>query len=452
MKFRPLPFFVSILLGILFLLAIVRLSAYLIQFREQTLQVDFSAYYTAGQSLNLGLSPYKNNFSQDPPVWDGIARSRYSRFLYPPLVAAFFQPLASIPYYDSKFIWEFITLFALGFSLFLTTKVFPLRTAGSYLLAGILAGVFFPLLIHLERGQIDLITLFFITLSVLHIVKRTKRSDLLSGIFLAVATLLKLHCVYILPFLLIRKRWGVLTGYIYGGILIAIASVILAGWDSSVDYAIRQFPRISGLVKVDDSLLPAEKRVIRDIQQGTPDGHSIKDGRVYKLESLSFLSDATVVEPATKYLGENGILVSRSIVSLLLFGVAFFFVWSSDRRFNHETASVQQDFLFWQIPFVTILLTAPLTWAMNTVWLMPFAVILVSLYSSIPNKTEILSLLPVSIGFLVIAIGNDQFNFPPFLESMWEFRYMMGEVIIIFGLLYRLQERAGKRERLAMNG
>ena len=54
---------------------------------RDSLQMDFSAYYTAGEALSVGLSPYVTHVSTDPVIWDGQGRYRHSRFLYPPLVA-----------------------------------------------------------------------------------------------------------------------------------------------------------------------------------------------------------------------------------------------------------------------------------------------------------------------------------------------------------------------------
>ncbi|MEW6404131.1 MAG: glycosyltransferase family 87 protein, partial [Chloroflexota bacterium] len=265
LKSRSATLWISLILGFIFLLTVTRLVIIGIRAGKESLQGDFVAYYTAGQALNLGLSPYKNFIAHDPPLWDGVARSRYSRFLYPPLVAALFQPLAWMSYATSKYVWELITLASLGFSLYLTTRIFLLKSVNQYLAAGVVATLFFPVLTHIEIGQIDAITLLLITVSIVLITRNLKREGLLAGFCLAVATLLKLHTIYFLPFILIKKRVHVLQGFLYGIIIIILTTMIFPGRDYLYDYAINQFPRISGIMAVDDSLGRAERQLIKNM-------------------------------------------------------------------------------------------------------------------------------------------------------------------------------------------
>jgi len=330
-------------------------------------------------------------------------------------------------------------------------RVFPLKTTWQYLLAGLMICFYYPLLTHLDRGQIDLITLLFITLSLVFMIKRTKRNGVLSGILLAAATLLKLNCIYIIPFILIRKRWDVLRGYISGGILIIVASVVVTGWDYLYDYTINQFPRIAGIAEADYSLGRSEKQKIREMLQSIPDGYSIKDGRSYKLEIISFSTDATLVEPLSKYLEKNNVFVSRSLISLLLFCVTFSLIWMWQTHYFFTPASIQDEFLFWQIPLAVILLTSPLTWTMNTVWLLPFAVILVSHFSIVQEKAQRLFTLPLLVGFLLVGIEDTQLHYFALPSNYWGYKYMAGEVIIILGILSYLTVAGLKAKTRSMN-
>ena len=56
-------FYIKIFLSIITFLAFIRLLGFSIAFGEKSLQIDFSAFYTAGESVNAGLSPYKNYIS-----------------------------------------------------------------------------------------------------------------------------------------------------------------------------------------------------------------------------------------------------------------------------------------------------------------------------------------------------------------------------------------------------
>jgi hypothetical protein len=77
--------FSDILILFLAAFAFVRLLAYSINFGVSYLNPDFSDYYTAGEALNAGLSPYFNWVFHDPSIWDGATTYVQSGFLYPPL-------------------------------------------------------------------------------------------------------------------------------------------------------------------------------------------------------------------------------------------------------------------------------------------------------------------------------------------------------------------------------
>jgi len=93
-----------IILLLLFLVSAINLWYKIIEFSNNSVQMDFTAYYTAGKSLNYGQSPYVNHIRENWNLWDGIATYKQSRFLYAPLVANMFQPVAKIPYHSAKYL------------------------------------------------------------------------------------------------------------------------------------------------------------------------------------------------------------------------------------------------------------------------------------------------------------------------------------------------------------
>ena len=104
--------FITILVLIL-VISFYRVVHYTILFSEQSVQMDFTAYYSAGKSLNNDLSPYVNYVLTRWDLWDGVGAFKHSRFLYPPLVANLFQPIATLPYINAKYVWNFFNLFYL---------------------------------------------------------------------------------------------------------------------------------------------------------------------------------------------------------------------------------------------------------------------------------------------------------------------------------------------------
>ena len=66
--------FGRLLLAALFAAAGVRLLGFAARFGRESLQADFSAFYTAGQAARFGLSPYRTHPDHDPPVSQGTSR------------------------------------------------------------------------------------------------------------------------------------------------------------------------------------------------------------------------------------------------------------------------------------------------------------------------------------------------------------------------------------------
>ena len=101
---------VIIFLIVLLVFSLYRITGKAILFGSQSLQLDFSAYYTAGKSLNHGFNPYENNILKGFQYWDGFAQFKHSRFLYPPLAAEVFRPLSLLNYHDAKTIWNILNI------------------------------------------------------------------------------------------------------------------------------------------------------------------------------------------------------------------------------------------------------------------------------------------------------------------------------------------------------
>jgi len=112
------------ILSLILVLSVFRIVNYTILFSEQSLQMDFTAYYAAGKSLNNGLSPYINHITTRWDLWDGVASFKHSRFLYPPLVANMFQPIATLTFIKAKYIWNFFNLLCFAICLLLLLKLF----------------------------------------------------------------------------------------------------------------------------------------------------------------------------------------------------------------------------------------------------------------------------------------------------------------------------------------
>ena len=140
--------------------AVAVVTAFAAYVAVASLQEDFAAYWIAGAARRLGLDPYINHLGSAaaPGLWDGVAPFGHSRFLYPPLVAELFRPLAALPYRAAKALYTGAAVAAWIASALLLGR----RAAPVFLGAGAL---FFPLYLHLERGQIDLFALPFLIIA-----------------------------------------------------------------------------------------------------------------------------------------------------------------------------------------------------------------------------------------------------------------------------------------------
>ena len=275
-----------------------------------------------------------------------------------------------------------VILLCLAASLFISLRVLkqPLNTIG-LLILGILVCGYYPLLLLLERGQVDTLTLLLLIAGIAWIVQRKR--TFWAGILFALAALLKLHCIYILPFLALRRQWKAIGGLLAGGMCIVLLSTLLNGPASTLDYIQKEIPAISNYQPAPTAETDPYKQTALEVIQGLPSGYTLKDGYRFRTIWMVFEQNATLLRTraSTIFIPIYRKLVGRppsdSALSLIYFGLMFglFTVWEARYHFRIHEEDAYREFIYWQIPLVMILLCAPLTWAMNAVWLLPAGVI-----------------------------------------------------------------------------
>ena len=131
-------------------------AACALAFALASLQQDFAAYWVAGSgAAGWGwIRTSTTRWRVAPRLVGRQSRFRHSRFLYPPLAAELFRPLAALPYRAAKRCSRRRAVAAWIAAAALVAR--GRRAVGGVLVAGAL---FFPLYLHLERGQIDLLLL-----------------------------------------------------------------------------------------------------------------------------------------------------------------------------------------------------------------------------------------------------------------------------------------------------
>ena len=429
---------IKILLITFLLISLVRFLSYMNYFSQKSLQIDFSAYYTAGQSLNNGLSIYENNIIHDPLIWDGVAFCKYSRFLYAPLVGTFFRPLAHLPYRVAKYIWMFFNLLLILLAMIIAADIIKIeKSVQNYLAIGIFLLLFHPLLIYFERGQIDVVTLVLIIFA-FKLMFGGNKQRFIAGTLIAVATLIKLNCLYLVPFLLIKRKWFVIYGIGAGLITLLLLSSLFNGPGNTMDYFMKELPRIAKYGEELPKSMWLPTTVVKR-QSTTPRNQASKDGVTYQLTAFQFVANASLTRELSSLTNKHNQNLSRSIISLVLISVFIILILVHYRKAKERSMqnSPSQEFLFWQSILIIVLLTSPLTWVMNTVWLLPIIVILIKMFPLLHSKKQAIYFCLCAVG-LIIAALPEHLSFSltiPYGISFINYKYLISQIILVIALI-----------------
>jgi hypothetical protein len=177
-------------------------------------QADFNTYYLAGERVLGGLSIY-------PPTDS-------DRFLYAPIFALAFVPIAALPLKLAQLAFFIINALALveliigtGVMLFGRERKLP---AGLIVIPVALCFRFIGN--NIEHGQINLIVLALLVWAV--IFSERMRAPL-AGVMLAAAILIKPFAILVAAYIFIRRRFNSFGWTIVGGIILIVAPVFIFG-------------------------------------------------------------------------------------------------------------------------------------------------------------------------------------------------------------------------------
>jgi hypothetical protein len=425
-----------------FLLLAVRLAGFAARFGDASLQMDLAAFYTAGQSVAAGLSPYENHVERDPPIWDGVSVFRHSRFLHPPLAASAFRLLVLVPYHAAKLLWMAASLVAL-----LASVVLAARLAGAslcrtnVLVLGVVVCSFHPLLALLERGQIDAFTLLLVMLALTLMQPGVPRKSIAAGGLLALAALFKPSCAFLLPFLLLRGRWRVAGGFLAGGLLLLGLDLAVGGPARVAGYALREVPRISRHGEGGTRAMALPGAAFREVLQGIEPGKTVMDGRQYATSGFRFVLNAglsqawpgDVVRRAATAIGMPEPKLSHVALSFL---AAFVLAFALLQRGRAPATDGSGEFAYWLSALVVVLLCGPVTWAMNAVWLLTLAPLILLEVRRLRSVRHAAAVFFCALGML-IAGAPDPYGFAvlwPFDAAAWNAKYVVAELACLAGL------------------
>ena len=194
--------------------------------------VDFErAYYPAGASIRRGepLALYR-----PPPGETDTHTGRHGlTFVNIPLVAAVFAPLTLLPERIAGLVWLGVNVVLALACLLLVQQ--RLRAGAGLRWAVTLAfATSGPLLSGLTLGQTTLPVLLALLLAERAL---AGRRDGRAGVWLAVASVVKVPALIVLPCLAWRGRWRAVASAAGGLVALGLVSIALWGWPAHVVYA-----------------------------------------------------------------------------------------------------------------------------------------------------------------------------------------------------------------------
>ena len=427
-----------VLLLLVLVALVIRLAMFVVDAGQTSLQMDLSSFYAAGQAVDTGLSPYVNHVANDPPIWDGVDRYRHSRFLYPPLAARLFQPLSWIGYHTVKFLWMLASLGAVAAAVGIAIQRTTGLSVDRVLIGAIVVAGFFPMLTLLERGQVDGFTLLAIVSAVTW--PRGRRTTFAAGALLALATLLKLYCIFLVPFLALRRRWRLLAGFAAGLVALFLIGGVFDGFSSLPAYVSDEMPRISRYGEGGTREMALSPFSFQQVLAGVEPGKTVMDGRHYEPEYFQFVLNASAVRtPVGRWVWSTaksaGIPLAPGHVSLVFLAVGFGLVVGLLRG-----AGAVNELLHGQIALVVVLLCAPVTWAMNVVWLLPVVAILLAGWKRWDDRTAQVGWFVCAAGLLLAGVPDAWLRA---VTDSIESRYIVALTLCLAGLI-ALARRAGR--------
>jgi Glycosyltransferase family 87 len=234
---------------------------------------DFTAFYTAGTVVRLGLSHHMYDPALQQRVQYSFApevriRNGPLPYIHPPFEALLFLPLSLLDYATALVVWDVFILITLGSVFFLLRGCAPILE--SLPLIGWIAIwlAFFPVFGCLLQGQDSVLLLLLCTLGFRAL---TRNSDFLAGGWLALGTFKFQFVIPLVLLLVLWKRRRVGLGFVATGLVLTALSAGLVGWNGLFKYPgyVLKLARLPGFGEVSPELIPNLRGLIEGWPLGT---------------------------------------------------------------------------------------------------------------------------------------------------------------------------------------
>jgi glycosyl transferase family 87 len=204
------------------------------------LGADYAEFYLAGRTLNR----HQPDRLYDQPAQDvayhrlvpGSSRSSSLPYLYPPVVALLFRPLAQLSYRWSFAGWLAISTALYAAGLLALRPLLPI-SRDDWLTAVLLALSFEPFVFEtLQGGQLSSVAFAAVALALL---AERRGHPAAAGAALGLCLYKPTLLIFIIPMLVVGRRWRSLAGLAVTGAGATALSVVAVGWRVA-----RSYPRV----------------------------------------------------------------------------------------------------------------------------------------------------------------------------------------------------------------
>lgn len=198
---------------------------------------DFPHFYNAGVAVERGDSLYLRLEEQTAEPY----AARGGGYIYPPMLALVFRPLAKLGYDLAKDVWIVSNMILLGICVFVLAwkavgVVVPKVSGCARILmplatSGIALGVLYDTVIaQAKLAQTDVLLIACLTLALVSY----KRFPLVCGLILAGPIMVKYTTLVFVPYLIVRAQWRVLIGIVVGIVIGALGPALVFGWSNNL--------------------------------------------------------------------------------------------------------------------------------------------------------------------------------------------------------------------------
>ena len=324
---------------------------------------DLDLYYRGGVMLRRGerdiynRKVYDRYFARDPETKKSYYKLHY-RINYPPLVYAMFVPFSKMKLGALKGLWFYFNCLLLIGTVVLIffTKPFQAMPDGfRYLLCGlflVFAFCFSPVNETLFRGQMNILLLFMVVLGIFFY---DRGNPILAGVFIAVASSLKLIPLVLVVFFLVRKEWKAIIAMVITLMVIHLGLIVVFGPDLMKSFVTHWPSTMDGLI--------------------AHEFNKSFDSLLYRLFSKNSISSPLIIAPAlVRPLG-----IVKSLIVLI--GMIFVLKRMADRAFDDRVLV----FLGFCLVFQSFFLISFLLFGHHLVLMLPALAICAGLAGN-PNR------------------------------------------------------------------